>query len=214
MAGLAKKYDLFVFDWDGTLSKSVRLLTQKFDPFWKYKMVKQGRLQPGKKIDQKTAERVLVRRRGSNIERRVLTPLADISLIFIKPKLYYDAKPVLDTLRRRRKKVALFTNGAAWRVAKELAYLDLLDYFDVIISAQDLKALKPNPMGLEVTARALKVRLSKVLYIGDTVDDVMMAKYAKAHSCALSQGLDSGEMLRAAKPDHLFRSIEEFRKAL
>ena len=212
--GLTDKFELFVFDWDGTLSKSVRILTQRFDPFWKYKMIKQGKLQPGKKIDQKTAEKVLVMRRGSNVERQVLVPLADISLIFIKPKLYPDSKAVLELLQKRKKKIALFTNGAAWRVTRELSYLGVRDYFDVVISAQELKALKPNPLGLEVTARAMKVKMDKVLYIGDTVDDVMMAKYAKAHACALIQGLDNKEMLTAARPDYIYNGLGAFRKAL
>ena len=209
---LLKKFDLFVFDWDGTLSKSIRIFTQKVDPFWKYKKMRYGRVGRGAKAGR--AADVLVTRHGSKIERRMLLPIADISLFFIKPSLYPDAKEVLEILKKKGKRIVLFTNGASYRVLRELKYLGLVDYFDAIVSAQDLKALKPNPQGLEIAVKRFKVKKSRTLYIGDMVDDVMMARFAKARSCALAQGFDKYEILKSSRPDYLFRDIRGFRRAL
>jgi phosphoglycolate phosphatase len=212
---MLRRYDTFIFDWDGTLSKSVRIMTQKIDPYWKYKQAKYSNARDGKRLSKGRLEATVVRRYGSSeIERGILTKLADISLLFIRPRLYDDVKPVLLSLRKRRKKVALLTNGASYRVLRELRYLGIRDLFDVIISAQDIKALKPNTAGLEAALVALKAKRSRALYVGDTVDDVVMAKRANVSSCAVSEGLDRKELLEAAHPDYLFGNVAELKRAI
>ncbi len=213
-AVMLKRYDTFIFDWDGTLSKSVRVMTQKFDPYWKYKKARYTGKR-GRKLSGDEIEATVIRRHGSSgFERGLLTRLADISLLFIKPKLYADVKPMLTLLRSRHKKVALLTNGASYRVLREIAHLGMGNYFDVIISAQDIKALKPNPAGLEATLTALKASRTRTIYFGDTVDDMMMARRAKVDSCAVSEGLDKRELLEAAHPNYIFTNISELKKAL
>ncbi len=212
--GLLKKYDTFVFDWDGTLNNSIRVFSQKFDPYWKYKKVKQGKLNLNRKPGRAEMSKVLIRRKASGIEQRVLVPIADISLFFIRPRLYDGAADVLQELNKRKKKIALFTNGATYRVMKELRHLEIEDYFEIIVSAQDLKSLKPNPLGLLVAMKALKAKRNKVLYIGDMIDDIVMARYANVDSCAIAQGFDKYEDLKDANPKYIFKSIGQFRKSL
>ena len=110
--------------------------------------------------------------------------------------------------------MVLFSNGAEYRVLKELAYVGIEDYFEMIVSAQDLKALKPNPLGLEVIIKALRAKKERAIYIGDMTTDIAMAKYAGISSCAVSCGFDSYIKLKSTHPDYIFRSIEELKKAL
>ena len=211
--GMLRNYDAFVFDWDGTLSslKLLRALNERLNPYWRYKKRK-GRegMGEGSREDIDKSIRRKERSRG----RRLVTPLIDVSMVFLKPKLHNDSRTVLDTLRRRGKKIALFTNGSSYRVLKELSYLGIEDYFEVIVSAQDLKALKPDPIGLKVVISAIKSKKGRVLYVGDMVDDVLMAKSMGVDCCAVADGFDSYGRLKAARPNYLFRSMEEFCAAL
>jgi HAD superfamily hydrolase (TIGR01549 family) len=204
---LASRYDLFVFDWDGTLSslKPLRALNERINPYWKYK----------KLHSMKTSEvdnNAVMERKSREV--KFLAPFFDVIVRFIRPKLHNDSKEVLQELKKKHKKIVLLTNGASYRVKRELSYLKLTNYFDIVMSTQDLNALKPNPLGLNLILTKTKIKKEKVLYIGDMVDDVKMARLAKVQSCAMACGFDSEGKLKAAKPDYLFTSMEEFKKAL
>jgi HAD superfamily hydrolase (TIGR01509 family) len=205
--GLLSKFDTFVFDWDGTLSsmKLLRAVNERLNPHWKYKKIATIST---KRIDAGAVARSKQR------ELRLFAPFFDVSLVLMKPKLHNDSREVLASLRENRKKVALLTNGAAYRVKREIGYLGITKYFDIIVSCQELNALKPNPIGLELIMRKTRSRKDRVLYIGDMADDIALAKFAKVRSCAISAGLDSYGKLKASRPDYIFTSMEEFRRAL
>jgi len=214
---LLKKYDTFVFDWDGTLSslKSMRKINEMVNPYWNYKKSVQSRVTEEELRDfsRLTARaRRGMRRRSS--EKRIFAPFLDLVMSLMKPKLHNDAREILDELKREGKRIALLTNGASWRVTKELEFLGIEGYFEVIVSAQELKILKPNPMGLNIVLSIIKARRSRTLYIGDMGDDVLLARYARVPSCAVSCGFDNYQKLKSLRPDYLFRSLEGLRNAL
>jgi HAD superfamily hydrolase (TIGR01509 family) len=215
--GLMNKYGLFVFDWDGTLSsvKLLRKINERINPFWQYKKNTQGRLVNKRDMDfSKLTEKVRRSMRRKSAENMFFAPFLDFSIYLIRPKLHNDAIEVLKELKKNGKGVVLLTNGASWRIVKELKLLKVYDYFDLIISAQDLKILKPNPLGLNIAISLMKYDKRRAIYIGDMVDDVLMAKYANVKSCAVSCGFDNYRKLRSIKPDYLFRSIEDLKKSL
>lgn len=217
MRGLSDKFDLFIFDWDGTLSsvKLLRKINEKVNPFWKYKKDVQSRAVMEKEQDfDKLASKVKRGMHRKSTETRLFAPIIDFSISLTRPKLHNDSRELLEDLRRRKKKVVLLTNGASWRVAKELELLDVSRYFDLVVSAQDLKILKPNPLGINVILALMKTKRSRAVYIGDMGDDILLAKYAKVSSCALACGFDNYQKLKSFKPDYLFRSVEMLWKAL
>ncbi len=186
------------------------MLNERLNPYWAYKKshALEAKGSPNKKIG----------KHGSLPKRsmgmKLLAPLVDVSLLLSKPKLHNDSIEVLQELKRRHKTIVLFTNGAEYRVVRELDYLKIENYFEMIISAQDLNALKPNPLGIEVALKTIRASRKKAVYIGDMANDVIMAKYAGIGSCAMACGFDSYSTLKAARPDYIFRSMEEFKKAL
>ena len=203
--GLMNRFDTFVFDWDGTLSslKVLRLVNERINPYWRYR--KSHAL--SEKVKKKNMHS---KSRGI----RMVAPFVDVSFMVIRPKLHNDSREVLDELKKRRKTIALFTNGAEYRVLPELKKLKIDSYFKIIISAQEVGALKPNPAGLNIAIHHLKASKARTIYIGDMADDIIMAKYAKVASCAIAEGFDSYGKLKASKPDYIFTSMEEFRRAL
>jgi phosphoglycolate phosphatase-like HAD superfamily hydrolase len=204
-------FDLFVFDWDGTLTelKIIRTLDQKYGPYWFYKKLRYGRNKNRARINN-----------ISNIQKKsiffneckeqIISFFADIYLTLFRPKLHNDVGLLLTTLKSKGKKIALFTNGTEWRIVKELNFFRMKNTFDMILSAQKIKVIKPDPTGLNIIIKKFKIPKKKVLYIGDMVDDIIMAKSANVSSCALGGGFDNEYILKNSNPDFYFKSIKEF----
>ncbi len=220
-ANLAKRFDTFIFDWDGTLTRVVvlRKINEKLNPGWAYKKRKSAetidKYSTNMPRNMNTLKGRAIRRHIRTVEaEHSVTLLADLSLYFFRPRLQDYSREVLDTLKKKGRKIALFTNGAEWRILKELSYLGIEDYFTEIVSAQDLNTLKPNPLGLQVITQSLRAKKERTIYIGDMVNDVEAAKYAGLHSGAVANGFESRGKLKGARPEYLFNSMESLLRAL
>jgi HAD superfamily hydrolase (TIGR01549 family) len=209
--GLVKKYDLFIFDWDGTLNNM--RITMRLNEAMKRAF---GIWNSDKKVkDFKSVDYNLKgKMRNEELKNDVETFFVELFLNFSRPKLHNDSVELMKKLKSKKKKIAIFSNGRSHRVIREIKILGLTDYFNVIVSARDLHALKPNPTGIKAILSSTKTKPSKCIYIGDMVDDIIAAKLAKVDSCALADGFDSYSRLKSMKPTYIFRSVEEFIKAL
>ncbi|MCL4379786.1 MAG: HAD hydrolase-like protein [Candidatus Marsarchaeota archaeon] len=221
MTGLLKRYDTFIFDWDGTLvvGNPFLRLNEMLNPRWARRKRRSEELIDRYSVRMRKAGTLdgdAIRRHIKESERnkKMYTRLLDVVFYLTKPKLHNYSMEVIGKLSESNAKIALFTNGAAYRILKGLAYLKIEEYFEAIASAQDLGALKPNPLGLDVLIRSMHSRKSKSIYIGDMVSDVEAAKYAGISSCAIAKGFSTYAQLDGARPTYLFRSMESFEKAL
>jgi HAD superfamily hydrolase (TIGR01549 family) len=209
---LSKEFDVFVFDYDGTLN-DLRIVTRLNETakralgLWN----KDSTIKDFKRMNYNLRNRMETREAYKN---SIISILADFFMLLSKPRLHKDSVALLKELRRRNKRLALFSNERAHRLTSELAYLNILDYFEVIVSARDIRAMKPNPTGLRAIVQSMGVKPSSVLYIGDMVDDVLAAKLAHVPSCAVADGFDSAHTLKSMKPTYLFNSITNLKDAL
>ncbi|MGC8694241.1 MAG: HAD family hydrolase [Candidatus Micrarchaeia archaeon] len=207
---LTKKYDVFIFDWDGTLTelKIFRTLDQKYGLYWLYKRLKYGKDRRAKldgnsnKKDSKFEE----------FKEQFFSTFANLYLTIFKPKLHYKVVELLKTLKSKNKKIILFSNGAEWRIKREIELFNIQNLFDGLFSAQKLKVIKPNPAGLNKIIEKYHLNRDKIIYIGDMVDDIVMAKAAHVDSCAIAGGFDDEYSLKKSNPNYIFNSIEELLK--
>ena len=219
---MSRRFDTFIFDWDGTLTTGIllRKLNERMNPFWISRKRSSAdstdtyAVNVPKDISAVSGRAIRRHIRKKEMENRLLASLVEMSVRFLKPRLQDGAREALERLDRNGNTIALFTNGAQYRVLKELSYLGVEDYFTAIASAQDVNALKPNPRGLNLIARAVNADKERTVYVGDMVDDMEAAKYAGMHSCAIANGFDSYARLKGTRPDYIFRNIVEFCKAL
>ncbi len=202
-----KPYDLFIFDWDGTLIeiKLLHRLNEKFNPLWKRRKRRSSEGIGNSAIH----EIELIEK-----EEEKFSKLADLALTFYRPRLQKGSRQVLLHLKENGKKIAVFSNGSRWRIASELRHLGIKGLFDIVVSAQSIGFLKPSPVGLEMIARKMHTEKKSVLYIGDMADDVVAARRAGIDCCAIASGLDSYGILEAEHPAYLFKSMEAFYDAI
>ncbi len=201
-------YKLFIFDWDGTLSTSTllvrlsRILQRRYSLGYIKAHFKDYESQSLKDVE--VTEEV----------DRVYARLYDIYSHFSRPGLQPGAVELLKELRRRKRKIAVFSDSTRYRLGKEVRMLGLARYVDLILSADSIERYKPNPQGLIVLAQRFKTRKSETLYIGDMASDILTARFAKVDICSVGNGVDPYILLKELQPDYLFRNLVEMRSEL
>ncbi|MEM3572133.1 MAG: HAD hydrolase-like protein [Candidatus Micrarchaeaceae archaeon] len=208
-------YRTFIFDWDGTLSTSTFLV--RISRFFKRRYGADYITAHANEYTKGSMSESRIMRNAEENEIHwsvVYEFLYSIYLVFGKPKPREGAIELLQYLRSKRKQIAIFSDGKRYRLIRELRMLGMADYIDFLISADEINAFKPYPDGLNTIVRSLKSEKSKSIYIGDMPVDVFTAKFAGITSCAVLGGMSNRTSLKKAKPDFIFDSLEELRKAL
>lgn len=210
-------YKTFVLDWDGTISRLNILyrMNRRLNPYWLYK--KSVSFRDTKAVDKseirKMLHKVYVKGEISlrDEENLILAKTLDMLHIFAKPCLNYGAKAFLEVLSKKHKNIALLTDGKINRVIRETEILKVYNYFDVMLSAQTVGKLKPNPTGVNVILNVLKVKKTDSIMIGDTPDDILAAKNAGIASCAVAAGLSNMRTLKRFEPDYSFDNMKQLK---
>jgi HAD superfamily hydrolase (TIGR01549 family) len=74
--------------------------------------------------------------------------------------------------------LGLVTAGSGDRVRRDLAAAGIADSFDVIVTADEITRPKPDPQGLQIALRELRLAPEQALYVGDAREDCLMAQAA------------------------------------
>ncbi len=94
-------------------------------------------------------------------------------------ELFPGVKEVLSRVREQYKlKVGLVTNTPRKNVYKILEHFQLFDYFDVIVTWDDVKNGKPDAEMVIEACEKLKTNPENVILVGDTESDFMAGKSA------------------------------------
>ncbi|MGA3020704.1 MAG: HAD hydrolase-like protein [Candidatus Micrarchaeales archaeon] len=206
---ILSKYDLFIFDWDHTLTTSTILVSIIHTLNKNYGKLNKKSYE--KEYDPRNAIRNI---RISEDVSRFYSFFDDIYFLLFRPKLKENSLALLDLLRRKHKKIAIFSDSKTYRLVKETRELGVIKYLDCAISAESIDRYKPDPSGLFLISDKLRIPRGRSVYIGDMASDMLTAKFAGMESCAVSDGVDSEALLKDTKPTYLFRNLREFLEAL
>lgn len=174
-----KKYDLYLFDWDGTLGRTLELwLNVIHDQFKRHGIIditdsdvveSLGRLKP-------VAERLGMQ--PEQLESFLAAVQKDANTLALDVALYEGASELLDTLKNSGAKLALITTN--WRESVDimLSNHELESLFDIVISGDEVTMHKPDPEGIHTVLKTLKVPKSRAVMIGDSAHDLGAAQNA------------------------------------
>lgn len=124
-------------------------------------------------------------------------------------KLLPGAQEALVSLASAGLAAALVTSGSRARIEKELAALGLSPYFATLVCSEDSPKRKPDPDPLRVGLSLLSVRPSDAACVGDSPEDVAMARAAGVFSVGIPGGFPNREALYGAGPDLLASSLAD-----
>ncbi|MEO2151559.1 MAG: HAD-IA family hydrolase, partial [Thermococcus sp.] len=124
--------------------------------------------------------------------------------------VYPDVVPILEWLKGNGYRLGVVTSGPEYqRLKLELTGLD--KYFDVIVTREDVKAIKPEPKIFLHALERLGVEPGEALYVGDSLSqDVYGAKHVGMTAVWINRDGSDGYHMA----DYEIRTLHELRKIL
>jgi phosphoglycolate phosphatase len=198
-----RRFDLIVFDWDGTLFDSTALIA---------KSIQAACRDVGAAVPS-DADASYVIGLGLQDALKHAAPGLDVSLypeLARRYRLHYINKQdelslfdgslsMLQDLKHRQHQLAVATGKARRGLNDALAHADLVSMFDATRTA-DETASKPDPLMLHELMAELGVPPERTLMVGDTTHDLEMAKRAGTPSVAVSFGAHEPLSFAAYQP--------------
>jgi len=192
-------YDLIVFDWDGTLVDSIDWIVECIQDV----ADDQNLIKPSKQACKDVI--------GLSLSEAMLQLFPDISdedkaamvasyrTSYVakgisKNDLFLDALPVLDALKKMNKTLAIATGKGQAGLDRGLDGTGVRDYFEHLRCADNMQS-KPSPHMLFDIMKESQVEPEKILMIGDSTLDLIMAKNAGVASIGVTTGAHSLETL-------------------
>jgi phosphoglycolate phosphatase len=123
-----------------------------------------------------------------------------------RPALQPDARRVLERLARHFR-LGLVTSGSAWRVRAQLRTLDLTSLFVARVFGDQAPRKKPHPAPLRLALRRIGCPPAASIYVGDTPEDVAMARRAGVPVVGVIGHSPVAARLRASRPDALIERL-------
>lgn len=111
------------------------------------------------------------------------------------------AAACLERLGRAGLALAVVTSGERERVEREQAALGLAGTFAVMVCGGETPHRKPHPEPLLVALERLGMPSAKSVYVGDSPEDVEMARAAGVFTIGIPGGFPNREALARSGPD-------------
>jgi len=115
----------------------------------------------------------------------------------------------LERLTKASLALGIVTSGDRSRVTRELNELGVHTYFRAFVAGTDCEKKKPDPEGLLRAMKEMKVTAEESVYIGDSPEDIEMAKRGGVRSIAIPGGFPNRAALLRSGADHLVASLTE-----
>lgn len=123
-------------------------------------------------------------------------------------KLIAGARRVLARLARRHA-LGLVTSGDRVRVMRQLRGFALTRVFHARVCGGDTPEKKPHPAPLQKALQKMKMEAEACVYVGDTPEDLEMARAVGMRAIAVLGPFPTEKRLRAAKPEFLLKNLED-----
>ena len=207
-----RRYDLVVFDWDGTLLDSTGAIAACLQAACR----DLGLPEP----DLEAARHVI----GLGVKDSLAIvapslPVTDYKRLSLRYRehfmrqdtelgLFAGAEALLTRLHARAFRLAVATGKSRAGLDRSLLHTGLTGLFHATRCADETHP-KPHPAMLHELTTMLGVDIDRTLMIGDTTHDLQMARSAGADAVAVSYGAHSADVLHAAGPRAVLHSIAE-----
>jgi len=202
-----------IFDWDGTLvdtaEASYRCYVRTFESY-------------SLPFDRETYARTyspnwyhtfrcmgLAEERWAEADERWLAYFAEENV-----ELIDGAGDVVRTLTARGIAAAIVTSGSRERVVREIHQHGLVSHFSHCLFGSDVSNKKPHPEALLLCLERLGVAAEDAVYVGDSPEDITMARAAGVMSVAVPGPYPNREALLAVGADVMVDSLRELLETL
>lgn len=123
--------------------------------------------------------------------------------------LHPGVEDLLRFLRGAGLGLAVFTGKGRRTTAITLDALGIAEYFDCVITGNDVTHYKPDPEGILRILEHFRVGPRQALMIGDSVSDIKASRAAGVPVASVVWDAYDPARVRAANPDCVFETVEE-----
>lgn len=122
-------------------------------------------------------------------------------------ELLEGARHLVEAITARGLATGIVTSGSRERVERELELHGLAPHLHERVYGTEVTQKKPHPEGLLLCLDRLKVHAAEAVFVGDSPEDIEMARAAGVYSIAVVGGYPNHDALLAAKPDAYSQSL-------
>ena len=211
---MSKRYDLIVFDWDGTVMDSTAVISGSIQAACRDMDLKVP--------DDETARHVI----GLGLDQALRYAVPDLpeemrpDLVaryryhFLAKDqtipLFEGAKETIEGLYNAGHKLGVATGKSSAGLSRAMEASAMTHFFHATRTA-DQTLSKPDPAMLFELMEELGVSAENTLMVGDTTHDLQMARNAKVDAVAVGHGAHPKEQLRELLPLALVDDFAELR---
>ena len=210
------KYKVILFDLDGTLCDTDEMIVQTFFTLYKeYKPVKIRTREELYYFSGPPIRDTMAKEFPDYDPEEMYNVFKKVSKEFYAPcvKAYKDEIEVLKALKEAGYILGVVTNNGYPLTIYSLEICHIQEFFDVVITADDVKVGKPDPTGLLRAMEKLNIKnKADVLYVGDNDIDYFTANNAGVDAMLVSWGPREIKCLDKAKYEA--KSYNDFKRIL
>lgn len=127
-------------------------------------------------------------------------------------ELFDGVADTLDALKKAGIKLLIASNNIRGVLQRLTARLNIAEYFDGIICADDVVNTKPAPDIALLALERYNIKPEEALVVGDSTYDMDMGREANCHLCGVSFGSHTPEMLRNTGALYVIDHFTELKK--
>ncbi|MDT8781579.1 MAG: HAD family phosphatase [Candidatus Bathyarchaeota archaeon] len=207
-------FEAAIFDWDGTLADTRQAIVTSFQ-----KALSEVNCQVSNEyierrigIGASDTFRDILKSKGIIDELLVKNLVKRKSEVQIelttKNQLFDGAKDLLENLKGKIK-VGLASMNNQAVISHQLEVNNLEEYFQVIVTVDDVSRSKPDPEIFLKTAQKLKVDNKECVVFEDSIFGVKAAKTGGMSCIAVTTGVYTMQELKQEKPDLIVETLKE-----
>jgi len=210
---MKKRFDLIIFDWDGTLVDSIDWIVHCLQTAAKKNHCKIPEPQAAKDIIGLSIQKAMdILFPGENTAT-LKCLVEDYSQEFFSKQmtqkdLFLGVHDMLIELKQQGFYLAIATGKNRAGLNKALAATKTAELFYTSRCADETDS-KPQPKMLEEIIEQTRIKTERTLMIGDSTHDLQMAKNANIAAIGVSCGVHSQALLRQYQPLHCLNQTAE-----
>ncbi len=209
-----KIFEGIIFDIDGTLTSTNQLIFDSFNYISKKYLHKTFTNEELINLFGPTEEVIIEKMFSKNVEEIKKDYYNYYEENHHKAELYPGIKELLQFLKSRNILLGIFTGKGKQAATITLKKLSIYDYFDIIITGDDVKEHKPSAEGIIKFLNQFNLSKEKVLMIGDAPADVKAAKDAGIKIASVLWDSYAKDEVLKLDSDYIFNSVEELKNFL
>ncbi len=209
-------FEAAIFDWDGTLADTRQAIVTSFQ-----KALSEVNCQVSNEyierrigIGASDTFRDILKSKGIIDEllvKKLVKRKSEVQIeLTTKNQLFDGAKDLLETLKGKIK-VGLASMNNQAVISHQLEVNNLEEYFQVIVTVDDVSRSKPDPEIFLKTAQKLKVDNKECVVFEDSIFGVKAAKTGGMTCIAVTTGVYTLQELQQEKPDLIVETLKDNR---